>query len=139
MKRSVTAAKPRDRFITEPKTRSSKRVVLLDDGTVDMLSRRFEKRTSNIWVFADQFGELLSPWYNVKYFRAACKKANIPIRRFYDLRHTHITELVEAGESLPVIQQRVGHSNIAMTMHYTHIKPNSQQSIVGILNKRREL
>ena len=63
VKRSVTAAKPRDRFITEPKTRSSKRVVLLDDGTVDMLSRRFEKRTSNIWVFADQFGELLSPWY----------------------------------------------------------------------------
>lgn len=134
--RSVTAAKPGDRFITEPKTRTSKRIILLDEKTIEMLKARHKKRTSNIWVFADKYGELLSPWYNVKYFRAACQKAEIPIRRFYDLRHTHITEMVEAGIALPIIQKRAGHSNINMTMHYTHIQPNAQDSIINVLNQR---
>lgn len=137
--RSVTAAKPGDRFITEPKTILSKRSILLDDETFEMLKRRYNKRTSDFWVFADKYGQLLSPWYNVKYFRAACKKAGIHSKRFYDLRHTHITELVLSGESLAVIQKRVGHSNINTTMHYTHIQSNSQQNIVNRLNERNKL
>lgn len=38
------------------------------------------------------------------------------------LRHTHITMLVEAGVDLPVIMERVGHSNINITLDiYTHV------------------
>lgn len=106
--RSVTAAKPNDRFISEPKTRAAHREVLLDDVTMKMLEKRLKYRTSDIWVFADKNGNLLSPWYNVKYFRCACQKAGIPIRRFYDLRHTHITELIENGIPIPVVQKRAG-------------------------------
>lgn len=134
--RSVTAARPGDRFVTEPKTTASRRIILLDDVTIKMLDRRYSSRKSNIWVFADKYGELLSPWYNVKYFRNACRRADIPIRRFYDLRHTHITELVKSGMPLSIIQKRAGHSNISMTMHYVHIQPNAQNCIIDMLNKR---
>lgn len=135
--RSVTAAQPKDRFITEPKTKTSKRIIMLDEGTISMLKKRYGHRTSDTWVFADKYGELLSPWYCVKYFRNACYKADMPIRRFYDLRHTHITELAEAGIALPIIQKRVGHSNINMTMHYTHIHTNSQNCIVEFINSNQ--
>lgn len=134
--RSVTATQPNERLITEPKTKTSKRIILLDDKTISMLNRRYKDGNSDTWVFANQYGELISPWYNVKYFRDACIRSGIPIRRFYDLRHTHITELVTAGIPLPVIQKRAGHSDIKMTMHYTHIQPEMQQCAVELLNGR---
>lgn len=134
--RSVTATQPNERLINEPKTRTSKRIILLDEKTVTMLKRRYDNRSSDTWVFANQYGELISPWYNVKYFRDTCLKSEIPIRRFYDLRHTHITELVTAGIPLPVIQKRAGHSDIKMTMHYTHIQPDMQKCAVELLNER---
>lgn len=134
--RSVTASKPHECLISEPKTKKSKRLLLLDDETIDMLARRCRNRTSDTWVFADQNGQLISPWYNVKYFRKACESADIPIRRFYDLRHTHITELVIEGISLPIIQEIAGHSSIDMTMHYTHLTVDSQQRAVDVVNKK---
>lgn len=137
VQRSVTAVKPGDRYITEPKTHSSHRVVLFDNATADMLLRRYKKRTSDIWVFADKYGNLLSPWYTAKYFGIARKKVGIHDKRFYDLRHTHITELVNGGIPLPVIQQRAGHTNINMTMHYVHISPDTQQGVVDMINGRK--
>ncbi|WP_158232818.1 site-specific integrase [Sporosarcina sp. P17b] len=45
------------------------------------------------------------------------------------LRHTHITMLVEAGVDLPVIMERVGHSNINITLDiYTHVTKKMQQN-----------
>lgn len=44
------------------------------------------------------------------------------------LRHTHITMLVEAGVELPIIMERVGHSNINVTLEiYTHITKKMQE------------
>lgn len=134
--RSVTSTKPGERFVSDTKTHSSHRVILLDNKCLDMFARRYSNHTSDVWVFADREGNLLSPWYLVKYFGIARRKAGIQGRkRFYDLRHTHITELASAGISLPVIQKRAGHSNINMTMHYTHIKPDAQSPIVDLLNQ----
>lgn len=133
--RSVTAAKPNDRFVAEPKTRGSKRIIMLDDDTSAMLMRRHATRTSASWVFASKYGDLLSPWYLTKYFRLACQVAGVSGKRFYDLRHTHITQLVEAGIPLPIVQQRAGHSTINMTMHYVHIKADAQNSVVDMLNR----
>lgn len=136
--RSVTSYAPDNKFVGEPKTRTSHRQIKLDDRTINMLKKRRTNRKYDDWVFPNQYGELMSPWYNVKYFRRACVAAGIPIRRFHDLRHTHITDLVAAGISLPVVQQRAGHSDIKMTMRYTHINPNMQQSSVNFLNKRNQ-
>lgn len=44
------------------------------------------------------------------------------------LRHTHITMLVESGADLPYIMERVGHSNINITLEiYTHVTKKMQQ------------
>lgn len=136
IQRSVTASKPNNRFITDTKTKSGRREIWIDDYTKEMLAERYEKRTSDVWVFATPDGRLLSPWYSTKYFLDAKKKLGIKNKRFYDLRHTHITELLAAGTEIAVVQYRAGHANINMTMHYTHIKPYMQQGTVAYLNDK---
>lgn len=137
VRKSISATKPGEIFINDPKTRKGKRIIYLDDETMEMLKKRYKLRTSDMWVFASKYGELLSPWYSTKYFNETERKVKIiPHKRFHDLRHTHITELVEAGISLPIIQQRVGHSDIRMTMKYTHITPETQKYVVSMQNAK---
>jgi integrase len=50
-----------------------------------------------------------------------------PRPRIHDLRHTHVALLVAAGVSLPVIQARLGHEQIATTIDtYGHLLPDLQ-------------
>jgi integrase len=43
------------------------------------------------------------------------------------LRHTHATLLLQAGVNPKVVQERLGHSNIATTMDiYSHVTPTIQ-------------
>lgn len=48
-------------------------------------------------------------------------------------RHTHITELLRNGASLPEAQKLARHSDIKMTMKYTHIGMSDQAKALGQL------
>lgn len=136
IKRSVTSYSPHDFFVRPPKTKRSNRLLMLDMVTIDMLSRRLSCRKSDTWIFPNQYGKLMSPFYNVKYFQRACEVAGIPIRRFHDLRHSHITWLLMHNVPLKVVQERAGHSNISITLNtYTHYIPSMQQCAVDALNQ----
>ena len=47
-------------------------------------------------------------------------EAGIPDVRLHDLRHSFASEAVRQGVALPVVSRLLGHSNIQMTMRYTH-------------------
>ncbi|MBC7107033.1 MAG: site-specific integrase, partial [Firmicutes bacterium] len=56
--------------------------------------------------------------------------------RFHDLRHTHATLLLEAGVHPKVVQERLGHSQIAVTMDtYTHVLPTIQDQAAEALDR----
>ncbi|WP_419721547.1 tyrosine-type recombinase/integrase [Peribacillus frigoritolerans] len=38
------------------------------------------------------------------------------LRRFYDLRHTHATIMLEIGENAKVVSERLGHSKVSITL-----------------------
>jgi integrase len=61
-------------------------------------------------------------------WRALRAKAGLPALRFYDLRHTFITEMAETLVSDAVLQSITGQLSQRMLRHYTHI---------GMLAKRR--
>lgn len=56
-----------------------------------------------------------------KEFDAARMRAGIPDIRWHDLRHTLATWLGQAGASLEVIRDQLGHSSISVTQKYRHV------------------
>ena len=48
----------------------------------------------------------------------------LPSIRFHDLRHSNATALIQAGVNPRVVQQRLGHSDVNITLNtYTHVLP----------------
>lgn len=63
------------------------------------------------------------------------EEAGVKRIRVHDLRHSHISMLIDMGFSAVDIANRVGHENIDITMHYAHMFPHRQDEIVGKLAK----
>jgi integrase len=56
--------------------------------------------------------------------------------RFHDLRHTSATVGLALGESLREIMERLGHSQIALTMNtYAHIAPALRRAAADRLDR----
>lgn len=54
---------------------------------------------------------------------------DLPHIRLHGLRHTHATLLMQLGESPKVVQERLGHSSISITMDlYSHVNPTMQRA-----------
>lgn len=71
------------------------------------------------------------PWNVSKLLHGMCDKAGIEYRNFYSLRHSHATLLFEMGVHPKIVQERLGHSDIQITMNiYSHITPTIQQQAV---------
>lgn len=77
----------------------------------------------------------IRPLYVTKRFKELAKALELPDIRFHDLRHTHATLLLMAGVHPKVVQERLGHSTIAMTLDtYSHILPSMQKEASQLLN-----
>jgi len=51
---------------------------------------------------------------------------------FHDLRHSAATILLGMGVIMKAVQERLGHSDIAITLGlYSHLLPNMQQDVVN--------
>ena len=54
----------------------------------------------------------------------------------HDLRHTHASLMIESGEHMKVISERMGHSSIQTTMDiYDHVSEEAQRAAVSRLSK----
>ncbi len=53
-------------------------------------------------------------------FKTACRNAGIKGLWFHDLRHTFATNLVMNGVDLVTVKEILGHSDISMTVRYSH-------------------
>lgn len=67
-------------------------------------------------------------------FLLTCKRADIKMLRFHDLRHTFATRLVLKGVDIDSVRKLLGHSSITMTMRYSHPTPEALKSAVSVLD-----
>ena len=68
-------------------------------------------------------------------FKAACKRAGIEGLRFHDLRHTFASRLVASGIDIETVRSLLGHSDIKMTMRYTHSTSERKRAAVEVLTQ----
>ena len=67
-----------------------------------------------------------------------CKKSGVKKIRIHDLRHSHVSLLIDMGFSAVAIAERVGHESIDITYRYAHLFPSKQLDMVNKLeNKNR--
>lgn len=64
-------------------------------------------------------------------------KAGVKCIRIHDLRHSHISLLIEMGFSAVAIADRVGHESIDITYRYAHLFPSTQNEMANKLNDLR--
>jgi integrase len=127
----------------EPKTRSSRRRIVLPGVALEALRvHRIQQEQMRVnvgekWqdkglVFCDGYGGFFSPDMVLRRFDKLLDEAGLPHMRFHDLRHSAATILLVAGVHPKVVQERLGHSTIAMTLDvYSHVLPSMQQEAAG--------
>jgi integrase len=122
---SITGSLGQDRQRASTKTARGRRIPvpgqLIDE--LDRLPRLCE------YVWCTPTGRPVSPRNLDRQFKNLLAKAELPDIRFHDLRHTHASLLLAAGVHPKVVQERLGHSSIAMTIDlYSHLMPGIQES-----------
>jgi integrase len=61
-------------------------------------------------------------------FRRFLRSHNLPSMRFHGLRHAHATHLLTANVHPKIVQERLGHASISMTLDlYSHVVPGMQE------------
>ncbi len=71
-----------------------------------------------------------------KYFLEFIERHGLKRIRFHDLRHTHASLLLSNGVNIKVIQERLGHSSITLTIDtYSHLtKENELEAVTKLSN-----
>ncbi len=125
------------------KTKSSLRKILLPASTVAKLKKhravvlkeklsQGEEYQDNDLVMCTPSGTPINPANVRRSLNVLIKKAAVPKIRFHDLRHTHATLLLAKGVNVKVISERLGHSNIKITLDtYSHVLPTMQEDAVN--------
>ncbi len=75
-------------------------------------------------VFATHQGRPLMHRNVFREFKRLLRKAGLPEIRFHDLRHTNATLMLGQGAHPKVVQERLGHSQVGITLNtYSHVLP----------------
>jgi integrase len=130
--------------ITEPKTKTSRRMVpLLPDVTESLRAvrkRQLERpgKLDQGLVFCTDAGSPLDAAKVSRAFTRAVEDAGMPRVRFHDLRHGAVSLMMERGVDLATISAIIGHSSIATTVDmYGHLTDQHKAAAMARLVEAR--
>jgi integrase len=127
-------------YLGETKTKASRRTVTLPPRTVSALEGHRLSQLERVLaegerydraedlIFGNRQGKPLDLSKVRTGFKALLKRAGLPPIKLYSLRHTCATLLLEMGEDLKAVSERLGHTTIVMTANtYAQVTPRMQQ------------
>jgi len=132
--------------LKQPKTVRSSRTIALPASTVNALrvhhaaqqrarlaaGKAFNKLDL---VFPGRDGGPWKPSAFASNCRVVFRKAGLTCR-LHDLRHTHATLLLRQGVHPKVVQERLGHANVSITLDiYSHCTANMQQEAAAKIDE----
>ena len=125
--------------ITTPKNKSSYRNILMPMNLVNMLWEH-QKRSKEEYGYTPEwfvFGgaEPLSDQTIRRRLNEYADKAGVKRIRVHDIRHSHASLLINKGQNILIVSQRLGHSDVTQTLNtYSHLMPNVQKQIINALD-----
>jgi len=133
-------------LVNPPKTKKSKRSIVLPPSLALVLRRLQEQREADAeywdkkfneddYVFVRPDGTLPDPHHISKVSKNIAAKAGLKPIRLHDLRHTHATLLLLAGVHAKIVSERLGHASVAITLDvYSHVLPGMQEAAVAMFD-----
>ena len=123
-------------LITDPKTPKSVRVVTMPDFLVEEIKDhlRFSANinpTQRIFPVSKRFLHDM--------MTKGCNEQGLTRIRIHDLRHSHVSLLIDLGYSAVAIAERLGHESIDITYRYAHLFPTIQTDMAAKLNQIRRV
>lgn len=121
-------------IITSPKTEKSNRTIQLPKFLCD------EMQDYIGMLYGAEKDTRLFPISKTALYRAmktGCEKAEVKKIRIHDLRHSHVSLLIDLGFSAVEIADRMGHESVDMTYHYAHMFPSRQDEMASKLENER--
>lgn len=138
-KRTVSITKSYQRLngqdlITTPKTEKSNRVITMPKFLSDEI-QDYLKMLYDIEPDARMFTVTKS--YLYREMERGAKEAGVKRIRVHDLRHSHVSLLIDMGFSATAIADREGHESIDITYNYAHLFPSKQTEMADRLDMER--
>ena len=123
--------------VTQPKTRSSSRTVILPTPVLDIL-KNYRQGINSRWVFPSPRKEdsPLDPAAVRKKLAIVLQRAGCKHVRFHDLRHTFATNALEHGMDIKTLSAVIGHVSSATTLNvYAHVTDEMRQSAAAKIDR----
>lgn len=121
--------------VTDPKTVKSNRIISMPKRLTEELRDYMEM------IYALSPTDRLFPvskTYLTKKLHEGARKAGVRQIRVHDLRHSHISMLIDMGYSAVAIADRVGHETVTITFRYSHLFPSKEQKMIDDINDAME-
>lgn len=121
-------------YITAPKTKRSVRKVKMPH----FLTEELENFLNTLYkINGNQRIFTITKSYMHHEMDRGCKETGVKRIRVHDLRHSHVSLLIEMGFSALAIADRVGHESIDITYRYAHLFPTKGTEIANKLDDFR--
>jgi len=146
VRRTLSRGKEGRWELGQPKTAAGRRSIALPASCVTSLrkhrARQNEERLrlGELWedhgfVFTNRTGNMLHANSLGAAFGKLTVATGLPVIRFHDLRHTSATLLLAQGVHPKIVQERLGHADITMTLNrYSHVTPDMQRVAADTLD-----
>ncbi|MFC1861010.1 site-specific integrase [Chloroflexota bacterium] len=130
----------REIIIREPKTAKGRRFIALSPSTVGVLREHRTQQeklrqslgmtlSDNYLVFCQHDGKPLLPDSVSRAWHRLAHHTGLKGIRLHDARHTHASLMLKQGIHPKIVQERLGHSSIQITLDvYSHVAPGLQQA-----------
>jgi integrase len=137
-----------------PKTAKGRRMIALSPSAVLVLRKHREKQalqramlgiplTDDDLVFSQLDGKPLRPDSITHAWIKLVRRTGLEGIRLHDARHSHASLMLKAGIHPKIVQERLGHASIQITLDtYSHVAPGLQEAAANrfdeLVNPSRE-
>ena len=136
VRRSISNKQGGGVLIGDTKTDAGTRKIVLSPSVIAMLKEKQSTAVSE-WIFPRPANPMLPLSPNSAYtkLKIILKKADLPMIRFHDLRHTFATHAMKGGVDAKTLANILGHTDASFTLDtYTHVTGDMQKNASAVVN-----